>query len=101
MVATATAPEIQVGQELLEDLSLGEIMDLEEVGQISMSAFTDGGTLPFRAVVALAWIVKRRDDAAFTFDDAKGLKAREMADIFAPTPAVPLEPLKKARRGSS
>ena len=97
----AQAAEIQVGQDLLEDLSLGEIMELEEVGGISMSAFTDGGTLPFRAVVALAWIVNRRDDPAYTFEDAKRLKARELADIFAPTQAAPLEPMKRARRGSS
>ncbi len=96
-----TAPEMQIGQELLEDLELGEVMDLEEAGGIPMSAFSDGGTLPFRAVVALAWIVKRRAEPEFTFEQAKKLRTRDLVDLFVPTQAAPLQPLKAKRRGSS
>lgn len=97
----ATAPEVQIGQELLDDLSLGEIVDVEEASGVSMSIMQDGGTAPFKFVVALAWVVKRRSDSAFTFDDALKLKARDLADLFVPTPAAPLEPLTKGRRGTT
>jgi hypothetical protein len=99
----ATAPEVGIAQRLLDELDLQEVVDVEEASGVSMGAFQHGGVVSFRFVVALAWVVKRRTDPEFTYTDAGKLKMRDLESLLAPTPAAPLEPLKKpaARRGSS
>jgi hypothetical protein len=94
--------QIDISADILEDLELGEIVELEEYGGVSMSAFEDGGTLPFKAIVALAFILRRRDDPSVTFEQALKWKSSALVDIFVPTQAAPLTELRKPKqRGSS
>lgn len=57
-----------------DDLSLGEVESIEEIlGQPFSQVFVNGG-VSAKAAVALVYVVKRRDDPAFTLDDARSLK---------------------------
>ena len=100
MIATAS-PDIGIDARLLENLTLGDIEDFESASGVSVSALTDGGTLPFKAVVALVWVIHRQVEPDFTLDDARGLRMADLETLLAPTPAAPLEPLEAKRRGSS
>lgn len=99
-MATA-APEVGIDASILENLTLGDIEDFEAASGVPMAALQDGGTLPFRAVVALVWVIHRQEQPTFTLDDARRLRMADLESLLAPTPAAPLEPLKKGRRGSS
>ena len=61
----------------MAEVTLGELADVADLLGMSLSDALTGPGQP-RALAALAWIVTRRTDSAFTFDDA--LKLR-MADI--------------------
>jgi hypothetical protein len=97
----ATAPEMAIDAGILENLTLGDIEDFETAAGVPMSALSDGGVLPFKAVVALVWVIHRQTEPAFTLDDARRLRMADLETLLAPTPAAPLVPLAKARRGSS
>jgi hypothetical protein len=99
-MAVAT-PEVGIDAGLLDNLTLGDIEDFETASGVSVTTLTDGGTLPVKAVVALVWVVRRQTEPAFTLDDARRLRMADLEAMLAPTPAAPLEPLKKTRRGSS
>lgn len=91
---------IAINANLLEDLTLGDIEDFEAAGGVPMTALADGGQLPFKAVIALVWVIRRQQEPDFTLEDARRLRMAELESLLAPTPAAPLESL-AARRGSS
>lgn len=96
----ATAPELAIDASILENLTLGDIEDFEAASGVPMSTLKDGGTLPFRAVVALVWVIRRQDQPDFTLDDARRLRMADLEGFLVPTPAAPRKD-KAARRGSS
>lgn len=58
-------------------LTLAELCDFEEAaGVAAMVAFKEG--LSAKAITALVWVLKRRDDPQFTLDDAR---ATTLADL--------------------
>jgi hypothetical protein len=62
----------------LDDLSLGEIEDFEEamgapMGDVDLSAA--------KAIIYLAYLVKRREDPTYTLDDARTIR---LVDIIKP-----------------
>ena len=58
------------------ELTLGELADLEvELGG-SLDTIMEGSQA--RGIAGIVWVVKRRDDPDFTFDQALGLR---MADL--------------------
>lgn len=62
-----------------EDITLGEIEEIEDYAGLPISEIGEmdkAGTHKLR--LALAWIIKRRDDPKFTIADAKKLKASEL-----------------------
>lgn len=96
------ANELQIDASILDALELGDMVDVEEASGVPITAFSEGGTLPFKAVVALAWVIRRHDEPEFTYEAARKLKMSDLVPMFAPTTAAPLEPLNgKVRRGSS
>jgi len=62
----------------LNDLTIGEVADLEEVLGISMEAAFAADAPRGRVIQALVWINNRREDPTFTFEDAGKLKLSEM-----------------------
>lgn len=63
----------------IDDLTLGELEDFEEAAGISVADIqARGGSMPVRAVSALVWVTKRRDDKDFTLDQARKIKLSEV-----------------------
>lgn len=66
-----------------DDITLGEIEEIEDYAGMPIQMIGDMdkvGTHKLR--IALAWIVKRREDPAFTIEDAKKLKSSELFTIM-------------------
>lgn len=68
------------------DITLQEMADAEEVLGCSLATAFERSQA--KAIAALAWIVKRRDDPTFTFDQALALR---MSDLDIVTPGSPGE----------
>lgn len=68
------------------DVTLGELADVEEALGSSLAVAFEHSQA--RAIAALAWIVKRRDDPTFTLDQAFALR---MSDLEIVTPGSPGE----------
>lgn len=59
-------------------LTLGEIEEFEELAEVSISSAlqeAQAGHIPARALTVLAFLFARRDDPAFTLEDARAVKA--------------------------
>lgn len=66
-----------------EDITLGEIEEIEDYAGLPIQMIGDMnkvGTHKLR--IALAWIVKRRDNPKFSIEDAKKMKASELLSIM-------------------
>jgi hypothetical protein len=66
-----------------DDITLGEIEEIEDYAGLPIQMIGDMekvGTHKLR--IALAWIVKRREDPKFTIEHAKKLKASELFAIM-------------------
>lgn len=68
-----------------DDLTLGEVCDIEDVaGEDAVGRFAQGDVSP-KALAALVWIIRRRSEPEFTFADAKALR---VADILFEVPSA-------------
>lgn len=66
-----------------EDITLGEIEEIEDYAGLPIQMIGDMnkvGTHKLR--IALAWIVKRRENPKFSIEDAKKMKASELLNIM-------------------
>lgn len=81
---------VQLSASIISDLELWEIEEFEEKSGVALAQVVDASTLPFRAVAALCWIVKRRDDPDYSYEEARRLKLSQIVDILNPTSAPAL-----------
>lgn len=51
-------------------LTLGEIAAVENLSGVAIDAITEAGTPKGKALAALAFVVKKRENPDFTFEDA-------------------------------
>lgn len=65
----------------LENLTLGEIAQLEELSGLSLTEINDAKAPKAKFMTALAFLAKRRQDPAFTFSQAELLTLAEMQEI--------------------
>ncbi len=67
-----------------DDLTLGEIEDMEEAAGVSfqklLKMFSEED-LSTRAMRAVMWIMLRRDDPDYTFEDAKDLTVSDIDNL--------------------
>ena len=63
-------------------LTLGEIAKVEELGGISINEIGAAGRPQAKAMAALAFVMKRREDQSFTFKDAMDLNMDEVNEIL-------------------
>lgn len=63
----------------INQLELGELEDIEEVTGINPGAL-EGKALPVKMMTAIAWVLKRRDDPAFTLEQARRIKVVELLE---------------------
>ncbi len=72
----------------LGTMTLGELADFEEVTGRDPMNLPDAWRPTVRDMVAIAWIVGRRRDPAFTLEDARNLRPEDLVDMV-PTEAAP------------
>lgn len=65
-----------------ENITLGEIAEIEDYAKMSFSEIGDDKPGVYRLRIALAWIIKRRNDSAFTIKQAEGLTPTDLTDLF-------------------
>ena len=83
----AELPPIELNFDL-DDLDLGETADLAEALGLNLDELDRLSTPTPRMLPALVWIVKRRTDPAFTYEDARKIKLRQLSSpASAPAPA--------------
>lgn len=58
----------------LEAMTLGELETIEEVAGPEAAKAMMTGQMSAKALLAVAYVVRRRDDPAFTIEDARSLK---------------------------
>lgn len=91
MAATTAAP-LPAEDELsvdLEHLTVGEIEEIEELTGLAIDALADPKAPKGRVMRALGYVVKRRADPEFTWEQAGALKVRfdEQGSSARPTSA--------------
>lgn len=63
-------------------LTLGEIAKVEELSGISINEIGSGHSPQAKAMAALVFVMKRREDQSFTFKDAMDLNMDEVNEIL-------------------
>lgn len=60
-------------------LTLGDLCDIEDaIGDVAASALLRGQMTP-KAITAVVWIVKRRDNPEYTFEEARSVPVSALA----------------------
>ena len=70
----------------INELTLGDIAEVEEMSGQSFASLTDGKSAKGSLMVALAWVIKRKEDPKFSYEDAKQLKMSEIEGLFEENP---------------
>jgi hypothetical protein len=66
----------------IDSLTLGEIARVEDISKMSIKRFSDPDAFVGRMTAALAYVVKRRSEPTFQFDQALNLTQREVNDLL-------------------
>ena len=65
-----------------EDITLGEIAEIEDYAQLPFSDIGDDRIGVIKLRIALAWVIKRRTNPDFTIDEAQKLTPGDFAELF-------------------
>lgn len=66
----------------LENLTLGEVSQLEELSGLSLTEIADEHAPKGKFMTALAYLSKRRQDPSFTYSQAETLTLADVNDIL-------------------
>jgi hypothetical protein len=66
----------------MDTLTNREIADIEDILEMPLTKLAGDNARVGRSGAALAWIVKRREDPSFTFDQAMDLTATETSALI-------------------
>ena len=66
----------------ISTLTLGEVAKIEDLSQLPISALSDEDKPKGLALAALAFIVKRREDPKFSWNDAQGLTFDQVGELL-------------------
>jgi hypothetical protein len=69
-----------------DDITLGEIEEIEDYAGLAISRIGEEVPGVIKLRIALAWIIRRRTNPAFTIDDAKKMTAVELTSFFTEDP---------------
>jgi len=72
-----TAPAFDI-----EQLTLGEIAQLEELSGMSLSEFSDDSAPKAKFLTALAYLAQKRQDPKFTFSQAEAMKLSDLHAVL-------------------
>jgi len=76
------ADSLRINQELLDNLTAGDLEDVEDVSGIRWASVSDGAQLPMRAIRGLAWVIRRRTEPKLTFDACRAMTPNEMFTVI-------------------
>lgn len=65
-----------------ENITLGEIAEIEDYARMSFSEIGNDKPGVYRLRIALAWIMKRREDPTFTLGQAEALTPNDLTALF-------------------
>ena len=65
----------------LDKVTVGDIVDIEETVGMPWDDIVDMDTPPTKVVLAMLWVVRRRQDPSFTLDDARQLPLSEVQSL--------------------
>lgn len=65
-----------------DDITLGEIAEIEDYAQLPFSDIGEEKIGVIKLRIALAWIMKRRQQADFTITDAEKLTPSDLNELF-------------------
>lgn len=71
----------------LEDLTIGEIEEIEDLTGRSFTGLLDDGQPMGKVLRAVAFVAKKRENPEFTWEDAGRLKFKAKTGTADPTPA--------------
>ena len=66
----------------IEDITLGEIAEIEEYANLPISDIASDKTGATSLKIALATIIKRRQNPKFTFEDGAKLTTKDLDNLF-------------------
>lgn len=66
----------------LDNLTLGEVSQLEELSGLSLSEIADEHAPKGKFMTALAYLAKRRQDPSYTYSQAETLTLAEVSDVI-------------------
>jgi hypothetical protein len=84
---------------LVDSLTLGDLADIEDASGVTLNGM-DLTNPPMKVALAFVWVIKRRKDPKFTYEQARNLSASELGDLqesltenptVAPPPGQPTE----------
>jgi hypothetical protein len=64
----------------LDELTLGELADLEDVLGTSLKTINLSNP-PVKLLVAMTWLITRRSNPKFTYEDARNVKISNVAEV--------------------
>jgi len=65
-----------------EDITLGEIAEIEDYAQMPFANIAEDGIGVIKLRIALAWVIKRRTNPDFTIAEAQKLTPSDFAQLF-------------------
>ena len=65
-----------------EDITLGEIAEIEDYAQLPFSDIGEERLGVIKLRIALAWVIKRRTNPDFTIAQAEKITPAEFAELF-------------------
>jgi hypothetical protein len=65
-----------------EDITLGEIAEIEDYAQLPFADIGEERIGVIKLRIALAWIIKRRQNSDFTIAEAEKLTPTDFAELF-------------------
>lgn len=75
----------------MENITLGDLADIEDATGISLVGI-DLTKPPMKVALALAWILRRKSDPSFTYEQARNLPVSAVGELtksLNPTQALP------------
>ena len=66
----------------LEDLTLGDVEEVEKYAGQPLASLADAESNKGRLMTALAWVIKRKEDPKFSIDDAKKMPMGDITKLL-------------------
>ncbi len=66
----------------VNELTLGDVAEVEELSGQPLSSLGDPNAPKGKLMIAVAWIIKRKEDPKFTYEHAKRLTMDEIESLF-------------------